>query len=70
MVSEKPLYRQLQARKDNGEQLNFDEELDKLGLLQLWLIEGISDTGIADLFNIEPKEVQKKRYILGIKALS
>lgn len=66
MLSERPLYKQLQARKDNGEQLNFDE-LDKLGLIQLWQIESISDAGIADLFNIEPKVVQKRRCKLGIK---
>lgn len=60
------LYGAYLDRKNRGESLKWDD-IGYEELYQLWGIEGIPDSMIATLFNIDQREVTKKRHNYNIK---
>lgn len=63
---ERKFYNELKAQKEAGIKLDWDN-VGRTELIQLWWRETIFDEKIAELFEVTPNEVKKKRYDLGIK---
>ncbi|WP_294854002.1 hypothetical protein [uncultured Oscillibacter sp.] len=60
------LYDELCNKKEAGEELNFNK-LTRDKLYELWYVECIPDSAIAELYGVLQKEVKKKRFEFGIK---
>jgi len=63
---EEKLYNYYKNLKKAGVELNWDD-IGYKELKQLWWHEVVYDEKIAELFEVTPNEVKKKRYDLGIK---
>lgn len=63
---ERKFYNELKAQKEAGIKLDWDN-VGRTELIQLWWHEVVYDEKIAELFEVTPNEVKKKRYDLGIK---
>lgn len=60
------LYNELCNKKEAGEELDFNK-LTHDELYELWYVECVPDSVIAEIYGVSQKQVKKKRYEFGIK---